>query len=145
MFRWKDKTKHSLELLFVRRCVNEKDAWSGQVAFPGGRRQKQTGTINRSWGRDDGVSESTKWESLCETAQRETKEEVGLDLTLPYVIESIGSLAASVESSELRSLYTHVLDDAVAKQIRALDWQLAATSDISLALFTCQHTRCWKM
>uniref|UniRef100_A0AAV1UBD1 Nudix hydrolase domain-containing protein n=1 Tax=Peronospora matthiolae TaxID=2874970 RepID=A0AAV1UBD1_9STRA len=92
VFRWRDKTKHSLELLFVRRCVNEKDAWSGQVAFPGGRRQtQQTGTTNRSWGRDDAVSESTKWESLRETAQRETKEEVGLDLTLPYV-HWIGSL-----------------------------------------------------
>ncbi|KAG4048604.1 hypothetical protein JG687_00009828 [Phytophthora cactorum] len=42
VFRWKEKDQRSLELLFVRRSVNEKDTWSGQIAFPGGRRQKKT-------------------------------------------------------------------------------------------------------
>ena len=95
VFRWADKTERSLELLFVRRCVNAADAWSGQVAFPGGRRQKQTGpTVDRSRAHvvaadADGSNQWTQWESLRETAQRETKEEVGLDLTLPYVNKSI--------------------------------------------------------
>ncbi|RQM17497.1 hypothetical protein DD237_002133 [Peronospora effusa] len=83
MFRWKEKEKQSLQLLFVRRCVNEKDTWSGQVAFPGGRRQKKIKTDDSSLNKVS--KEWTDWESLCETAQRETMEEVGLDLSTSYV------------------------------------------------------------
>jgi len=49
------------ELLFMRRARHEKDPWSGQLSFPGGRQDPQD--------RD-----------LPETAIRETREEVGLDL-----------------------------------------------------------------
>lgn len=49
-----------LELLYMRRAANPNDRWSGQVAFPGGRQ--------------------AKGESDFDTAVRETKEEVGLDL-----------------------------------------------------------------
>lgn len=83
VFRWREKEQQSLELLFVRRTVNEKDTWSGQVAFPGGRRQKKTKMDLNAL--DDISGEWTDWESLKETAQRETMEEVGLDLTSPYV------------------------------------------------------------
>ncbi|CAI5708963.1 unnamed protein product [Peronospora effusa] len=83
MFRWKEKEKQSLQLLFVRRCVNEKDTWSGQVAFPGGRRQKKIKTDDSSLNKVS--KEWTDWESLCETAQRETMEEVGLDLSTSHV------------------------------------------------------------
>ena len=48
------------EILFIRRADREGDPWSGHMAFPGGRR-------------DAG-------ESVLETAIRETREEVGLDL-----------------------------------------------------------------
>ncbi|KAI8055698.1 hypothetical protein BDF22DRAFT_599948, partial [Syncephalis plumigaleata] len=48
------------ELLFIRRTSNPQDPWSGQIAFPGGKRE--SGETDR------------------ETAERETKEEVGLDL-----------------------------------------------------------------
>ena len=50
-----------LELLFVRRAEHPQDPWSGQMAFPGGRREAGDG-------------------ELCVTAQRETAEEIGLDL-----------------------------------------------------------------
>jgi 8-oxo-dGTP pyrophosphatase MutT (NUDIX family) len=49
------------ELLFIRRADYPADPWSGQVAFPGGR--EETGDVN-----------------LANTAIRETREEIGLDL-----------------------------------------------------------------
>lgn len=49
------------EALFIRRATREGDPWSGDIAFPGGRAQ----------GTDA---------SLRATAERETMEEVGLDL-----------------------------------------------------------------
>lgn len=49
------------ELLFIRRSDREGDPWSGHMAFPGGRRSP-----------DD--------RDLQHTAERETREEVGLDL-----------------------------------------------------------------
>ena len=49
------------EILFIERTVQHGDPWSGQMAFPGGRR-----------GAED--------EDLCSTAVRETLEEVELEL-----------------------------------------------------------------
>jgi 8-oxo-dGTP pyrophosphatase MutT (NUDIX family) len=49
------------EILFIRRAERQGDPWSGHMAFPGGRRQLD--------------------ESLLTTATRETREEVGLDLS----------------------------------------------------------------
>jgi 8-oxo-dGTP pyrophosphatase MutT (NUDIX family) len=51
----------ALELLFIRRADYPGDPWSGQVAFPGGRRESQDDT-------------------LLHTAIRETHEELGVDL-----------------------------------------------------------------
>jgi 8-oxo-dGTP pyrophosphatase MutT (NUDIX family) len=49
------------ELLFMRRARHEKDPWSGQISFPGGRQDPED-------------------VDLTQTAARETLEEVGLDL-----------------------------------------------------------------
>ena len=49
-----------VEMLFVRRAINPRDRWSGQMAFPGGRQDPK--------------------ETDRETVQRETLEEIGLDL-----------------------------------------------------------------
>ncbi|KAL7684160.1 putative NUDIX hydrolase domain-containing protein [Plasmopara halstedii] len=91
VFRWKETEQQSLELLFVRRSVNKNDIWSGQIAFPGGRRQKKTQMDLKL---PDSVSDerTDDWESLRETAQRETFEEVGLDLTTKHV-HWIGNLS----------------------------------------------------
>lgn len=51
-----------LETLFIHRAVRAGDTWSGQIAFPGGRR------------------ESTD-PDLRTTAVRETREEIGVDLS----------------------------------------------------------------
>jgi 8-oxo-dGTP pyrophosphatase MutT (NUDIX family) len=51
-----------LEFLAIKRAEHEKDPWSGHMALPGGRQEE-----------DD--------ESLWMTAVRETREEIGVDLT----------------------------------------------------------------
>jgi 8-oxo-dGTP pyrophosphatase MutT (NUDIX family) len=54
-------TASGLEMLFIRRAEHERDPWSGQVGFPGGR-----------WEPAD--------RDLRATAVRETLEEIGVDL-----------------------------------------------------------------
>lgn len=56
------QNKAGLELFFIQRAHHPNDPWSGNIGFPGG-----------------GVEEQDA--SLRHTAERETMEEVGLDLT----------------------------------------------------------------
>lgn len=55
------KADESAKILLIKRAVKEGDPWSGQIAFPGGRVE-------------NGDS------SFRDTATRETKEEMGIDL-----------------------------------------------------------------
>lgn len=57
----RETSEDELEILFIKRAARADDPWSGQIAFPGGRR--------------DAVDVA-----LEDTAVRETHEEVGLDL-----------------------------------------------------------------
>lgn len=61
-----------LQVLFIKRAVQERDAWSGQVAFPGGTREPD--------------------ETDFLAAVRETQEEVGLDLTDSATFACVGRL-----------------------------------------------------
>lgn len=56
-----------LDLLFIERSIYPGDPWSGQVAFPGGRQEVLDDTLR-------------------ETAVRETREELGLDIERDGVI-----------------------------------------------------------
>lgn len=55
------KGRRDTEALFILRAIKEGDPWSGHMAFPGGHRDRQD-------------------PSLRATAERETLEEIGLDL-----------------------------------------------------------------
>lgn len=55
------EARGGLELLFIRRAEQDGDPWSGHIGFPGGRAEPRE---------DD----------LSATAERETAEEIGLDL-----------------------------------------------------------------
>lgn len=54
------EVRGELEVLFIERATHEQDPWSGHIAFPGGKLEKG--------------------ELPCQAAQRETLEEVGIDL-----------------------------------------------------------------
>lgn len=66
-----------LQLLLVRRAVNPSDPWSGDMAFPGGRRRPEDG-------------------SLWETAVRETMEEAGVDLRVHRLLGAMGVATSSI-------------------------------------------------
>jgi 8-oxo-dGTP pyrophosphatase MutT (NUDIX family) len=61
-------------ILLIRRAEREGDRWSGQIAFPGGR-----------WSPGD--------TDLADTARRETREEVGVDLGGNPVLAMLDDLA----------------------------------------------------
>ncbi len=98
-------TGPALELLMIKRAEHDRDPWSGHVALPGGREEPVDG-------------------SLAETAIRETREEVGIDLdrdgVLYGALDDLSPLSAPVAVfirpfvAELRVGPTLRLSDEVA-------------------------------
>ncbi len=66
------RARESLDFLLIKRATSERDPWWGQMALPGGR-----------WDRSDS--------GLLHTAQRETREETGVDL------ERVGSILGRLD------------------------------------------------
>jgi 8-oxo-dGTP pyrophosphatase MutT (NUDIX family) len=65
------EAERGMEVLFIRRALRDGDPWSGHIALPGGRTEPG--------------------EMLLDTARRETREEVGIDLERSATL--IGRLA----------------------------------------------------
>ena len=68
-------TSLDTELLFIERAKREGDPWSGQMAFPGGRREPQDMTV-------------------FATAVRETVEEIGIELSTENRMGRLDDLVA---------------------------------------------------
>lgn len=68
-------TLQDIELLFIERAKRDGDRWSGQMAFPGGRREPQDATV-------------------FATAVRETAEEIGIELSADQRIGRLDDLVA---------------------------------------------------
>ena len=64
------------EVLYIERARVDGDPWSGHIAFPGGRREPQDSCLR-------------------ETAERETCEEVGLDLSAAEHLGRLDDVAAA--------------------------------------------------
>jgi 8-oxo-dGTP pyrophosphatase MutT (NUDIX family) len=69
-------TVHGPEGLFIERATRDSDPWSGNVGFPGGRVEPEDG-------------------SLRETAERETREEIGLDLSRKVHLGRLSDIAGA--------------------------------------------------
>jgi 8-oxo-dGTP pyrophosphatase MutT (NUDIX family) len=65
-----------LEILLIKRTERDDDPWSGQIALPGGRIEKQD-------------------RSLLETATRETMEETAVELTRGQMLGELDDLSTS--------------------------------------------------
>lgn len=79
------------DVLFIERAKNEKDFWSGQVGFPGGRCEKSDSNTRQ-------------------TAERETMEEVGLDLSTAGYLGRLSDIAPGGLSMVV-SCFVYVLDE----------------------------------
>lgn len=69
-----------LEVLFIRRAERAGDPWSGHIGLPGGRRESGDA-------------------ALLDTAIRETREEIGVDLPPGALLGALDDLSPSIPSA----------------------------------------------
>jgi len=84
------------EVLLIRRAEHEKDPWSGDLGFPGGRIEKQD-------------------ESPRAAAERETHEEIGLCLSADNYIGQSDDLSGAYLSVRISCFVYHIHSDAQFK------------------------------
>ena len=86
------EVNNQLEMLFIKRAEKEGDPWSGHMAFPGGHREPH----------DPGLKEA---------AERETLEEIGLDLSIGNYLGAIDHQSAQPRGRILNMLIApHVFE-----------------------------------
>ena len=86
------EVNNQLEMLFIKRAEKEGDPWSGHMAFPGGHRELH----------DPGLKEA---------AERETFEEIGLDLSIGNYLGAIDHQSAQPRGRILNMLIApHVFE-----------------------------------
>jgi 8-oxo-dGTP pyrophosphatase MutT (NUDIX family) len=93
-------TKEDLEVGYIRRAVHEKDRWSGQIAFPGGKKEDAD-------------------ENDMRTALRETAEEIGLHL-------DVSNYAGRLDDIQARKA-GEVLDFFIRPFVFFLDKEITTT------------------
>ncbi len=81
------------EVLLIRRAEHELDPWSGDLAFPGGRVDSTDSTPQAA-------------------AERETREEVGLDLLPQHYLGRCDDLAGAYLSIHIACFVYHLADEA---------------------------------
>ena len=98
----------NFEILFMLRAKMEGDRWSGQVAFPGGKQDKTD-------------------KSLRHTAERETMEELGLDLTKGF--DCLGKLTVIQATKTLDlSCYVYVQTVATTPKLTLSESEVASVA-----------------
>lgn len=104
------------ELFFIRRAELPGDPWSGHVAFPGGRREPFDA-------------------SLLETAIRETREEVGIELTPADAVARLPDVPAFTRSKQGKRLVVAVFVFVVRTDVAvSLNVEVASTLWVPLAM-----------
>lgn len=104
-----------VEALFIKRCEHPQDPWSGQMAFPGGRR------------------DSTD-ETLESVARRETLEEVGLFLPHEACLGRLATLYGGRLTEQNLSV-TPFIYETEGKDPLTHNYEVAATVWIPLSHF----------
>jgi 8-oxo-dGTP pyrophosphatase MutT (NUDIX family) len=98
--------KDSPEILFIERAMRDGDPWSGDIAFPGGKREHFDA-------------------SLLITAMRETREEIGLHLEESSFVVRLGDVLGLVNSYRVSQFVFVVTEEnslAVTPEVASFFW-----------------------
>lgn len=104
------------ELLFIRRAEAPNDLWSGHIAFPGGRRDAEDAT-------------------LLATAIRETKEEVGIDLSRGELVARLPDVPAYKRTKRGLLVVTPFVFVMRSEVVPVPNYEVAGTLWVPLASF----------
>ena len=107
----------SAELFFIRRAEQPGDPWSGHVAFPGGRREPED-------------------KNLLETAIRETREEVGIELGIEDCVARLPDVPAFTRAKNGRRLVVSVFVFVLKREVEVVPQssEVATTLWVPLAM-----------
>jgi 8-oxo-dGTP pyrophosphatase MutT (NUDIX family) len=104
------------EVFFIRRAESPRDPWSGHIAFPGGRHEPEDPT-------------------LLTTAIRETREEVGLDLSRAQLVARLPDVPAFIRSKRGRLVVTPFVFAMREHVAPTLNYEVAGTLWVPLSRF----------